>query len=59
MQMSVLSATLYNKGFNSGKREVINVCEVTYKKKKKKMFLKFSSLERRGNDKRIVLELKF
>lgn len=57
MQMSVLSATLYNKGFNSGKREVKNVCEVTYKKKK--MFLKFSSLERRGNDKRIVLELKF
>lgn len=35
MQMSVLSATLYNKGFNSGKREVENVCEVTYKKKKK------------------------
>ena len=53
--MSVLSATLYNKGFNSGKREVINVCEVTCQKKKKKMFLKFSSLERRENDKRIVL----
>ena len=33
MQMSILSATLYNKGSNSGKREVINVCEVTYKKK--------------------------
>ena len=56
MQMSILSATLYNKGSNSGKREVINVCEVTYKKK---MFLKLSSLERRGNDKRMVLELKF
>lgn len=35
MQMSVLSATLYTKGFNSGKREVLNVCEFTYQKKKK------------------------
>lgn len=35
--MSILSATLYNKGFNSGNREVINVCEVTSQKKKKKV----------------------
>lgn len=56
--MSILSATLYNKGFNSGNREVINVCEVTSQKKKKK-FLKLSSLERRGDDKRVVSELKF
>ena len=42
MQMSVLSATLYNKGFNSGKREVENVCEVTYKKKKNVLEVQFS-----------------
>lgn len=40
--MSVLSATLYNKGFNSGKREVKNVCEVTYKKKKNVLEVQFS-----------------
>ena len=43
MQMSVLSATLYNKGFNSGKREVEN----------QKMFVKL--LIKKKN----VLEVQF